>query len=87
MKKKGGPGRKVEFTPMAFGGAEEEKQPARTVVEETILSPEGASIKDLCIYNEDCQIDICKFYHPHWAVKICIAFAGERCKNGKACKK
>jgi len=54
MKKKGGPGRKVEYTPLAFGGQEEQKQPAK-FVDESILSQEGASIKDICSYNEACQ--------------------------------
>ena len=86
MKKKG-QGRKGEFTPLAFGGSEEVKSSARTVVDEsaTILSPEGASMKDLCNYNEDCSNESCKYYHPKWAVKICIPNAQGNCK--RACKK
>lgn len=63
------------------------KQSARTVVDESLLSPEGASMKEICSYNEDCQNETCKFYHPNWCLKICIPFAQGRCVKGGACKR
>jgi hypothetical protein len=63
------------------------KQSARTVVDESLLSPEGASMKDICSYNEDCLNENCKLYHPHWGGKICIPFAQGKCARGGACKK
>ena len=44
-------------------------------------------MKDICSYNEDCQNEKCKFYHPNWGVKICILFAQGKCTRGGACKK
>ena len=63
------------------------KQSARTVLDESLLSPEGASIKDICSYNEDCLNENCKLYHPHWGGKICIPFTQGKCARGGACKK
>lgn len=92
--KKGGKGKKMIVESVPFGGGDdngfptlggpsrEEKKgqaPKQQKVDESILSPEGASIRDICTFNERCTNMSCKSYHPMWATGICIPFAAGRC--------
>jgi hypothetical protein len=92
--KKGGKGKKIVVESVPFGGgddggfptlggpAKEESKavaPKQPAVDESILSPEGASIRDICSFNENCRNESCKSYHPMWARGICIPFAAGKC--------
>jgi hypothetical protein len=67
------------YTPKEYLAFEEAKQSPHIAVDDYLLSPEGASVNDICRYIEDCQNSSCKLFHPHWAVKKCIHFAQGRC--------
>jgi hypothetical protein len=78
------------FPTLGGSSKEEQKASAPTVtkqplVDESILSPEGASIRDICSYNDNCRNESCKSYHPMWARGICIPYAAGKC-NFKACR-
>jgi hypothetical protein len=49
------------------------------------LSPEGASISDICSFVDKCNDEKCPLYHPVWAVNMCIKYVKDECKT-KNCR-
>ena len=47
------------------------------------ISPDGATVKDICVKLERCIKDNCKRYHPKWAEGVCIKFIKGKCTYTK----
>eukprot|EP00347_Sterkiella_histriomuscorum_P002251 403368889 len=48
---------------------------------QTLASPEGATLQDLCEKQEKCLNDKCRKYHPTWAKNFCILALLGKCKR------
>jgi hypothetical protein len=71
---------------MAYQPKQEERKVIDlSKIKETVKeTPEGATLADICHFNENCKNENCNKYHPKWAECLCIKFVNGTCP-GKNC--
>ena len=61
-------------------------QIAKPNQDQGLITPEGATLLDICPFVHQCLNESCPLYHPKWAQPYCISYVLGKCNNKNKCR-